>query len=95
MEVHFKALQIYSSVNLEKKFLIQEFLDSYSLVISVQRKTNIKKLFLQFVDSLKEHDLIESNYKVFSNGSSRSVEELNTANISEGFIIYKKLQVKN
>lgn len=95
VEVHFKALQIYSSINLEKKFLIQEFLDSYPSVISNSKKKNIKKLFLQFVDSLKEHNLIESNYKVFSNGSYRSVEELNTANISEGFIIYEKLQVKN
>ena len=67
-EVQFKVIQVFSSVNLEKKFFIKEFLDSYSAVLSNQRRTKIKKLFLQFVDLLKEHDLIESNLKIISDG---------------------------
>jgi hypothetical protein len=45
----FEVIQVFSSRNLEKKFFIKEFLDSYSAVLSNQRITKIKKLFLQFV----------------------------------------------
>ena len=51
----------------------------------------MKLLFLKFVNSLKENNLIESNYKIMSNGYFHSVPALTTANISEGFIIYEKL----
>lgn len=92
-EVQFKVIQVFSSINLEKKFFIKEFLDSYSAVLSNQRITKIKKLFLQFVGFLKEHDLIESNYKIISDGYYHSVQELNIHNISEGFILYEKLSI--
>jgi len=45
-EVQFKVIQVFSSITLEKKFFIKEFLDSYSAVLSNQRITKIKKLFL-------------------------------------------------
>ena len=92
-EVQFKVIQVFSSITLEKKFFIKEFLDSYSAVLSNQRITKIKKLFLQFVAFLKEHDLIESNYKIISDGYYHSVQELNIHNISQGFILYEKLSI--
>jgi hypothetical protein len=60
---------------------------------SKQRIPKIKKLFLKFVGFLKEHDLIESNYKIISDGYYHSVQELNIHNISEGFILYQKLSI--
>jgi hypothetical protein len=42
---------------------------------------------------LKEYDLIESNYKIISNGSFLDTNELNISNISEGFVIYEKISV--
>jgi hypothetical protein len=89
----FKVIQVFSSITFEKKFFIKEFLDSYSAVLSNQRITKIKKLFLQFVAFLKEHDLIESNYKIIYDGYYHCVQELNIHNISQGFILYEKLSI--
>jgi len=40
----------------------------------------------------KDQDLIEDNYKIISNGHYYFTKELNTRDISEGFVIYKKLK---
>ena len=56
LEVRFKFIQVFSSVNIEKVFFIQEFLSSYSSVISNQRKNNSKKYFIQLVQLFKEYD---------------------------------------
>ena len=90
-DVRFKVLQVFSSVNIQKEFFIQEFLDSYPSVLSNQQKTNIKKYFIQTVNILKNSDLIESKFKILLNGFLHDVKELNTNNISEGFILYEKL----
>ena len=93
LEVRFKFIQVFSSANIEKVFFIQEFLSSYSSVISNQRKNNIKKYFIQLVHLFKEHDLIEDNYKIISNGHYYFTKEFNTHDISEGFVIYEKLSI--
>jgi hypothetical protein len=77
----------------EKQFFIQEFLDNYQSVISNQRITNIKRYFIQLVKVLEDHDLIEANYKIISNGCFYQTEELNIHNISEGFVLYEKLSI--
>jgi hypothetical protein len=43
------------------------------------------------VQLFKEQDLIEDSYKIISNGHYYSTKELNTRDISEGFVIYEKL----
>jgi hypothetical protein len=60
-QVQFEILKVFSSVSIQKEVFVQEFLDSYSSVLSNQRRTKIKKLFIQLVGHLKENDLIESN----------------------------------
>ena len=80
---------------MEKEFLIEEFLTNYPIAISNQRKTNIKKYFLELVRELKDSNLIESNYKIILQGSTIPVDELTPQNISEGFIIYEKLNLMN
>ena len=93
LEVRFKFIQVFSSVNIEKVFFIQEFLSSYPSVISNQRKNNIKKYFIQLVHLFKEQDFIEDNYKIISNGHYYFTKEFNTHDISEGFVIYEKLSI--
>lgn len=93
LEVRFKFIQVFSSVNIEKVFFIQEFLSSYPSVISNQRKNNIKKYFIQLVHLFKEQDLIEDNYKIISNGNYFVTKEFNIHDISEGFVIYEKLSM--
>ena len=93
LEVRFKFIQVFTSVNIEKVFFIQEFLSSYPSVISNQRKNNIKKYFIKLVHLFKEQDLIEDNYKIISNGHYYFTKEFNTHDISEGFVIYEKLSI--
>ena len=93
LEVRFKFIQVFTSVNIEKVFFVQEFLESYPSVISSQRKNNIKKYFIELVELFKKHDLIEDSYKIISNENCYSTTRLNTHDISEGFIIYEKLSI--
>lgn len=92
-EVLFKFIQIFQSVNIEKEYFIQEFVSSYSSHISNQRIRNIKKYFIKYVQYFKELNLIENKYKILSNGYYYSSKQLNTQNISEGFVIYEKLYI--
>lgn len=80
-------MKVFHSVDITKTFLIQQFLDSYSTV-SNQKINNIKKNFIELVQILQEYDLIESSYKIISNGSFLDTNELNVYNLSEGFVIF-------
>ena len=53
----------------------------------------MKKSFIQLIKILEEYSLINSNYKIISNGRFYDTEELTTNNISEGFVGYKKLSI--
>ena len=53
----------------------------------------MKRTFLQLVKVFEEHDLIEPNYKIISDGYHQSVQELTIHNISEGFLLYEKLSI--
>jgi len=92
-QVQFEILKVFSSVSIQKEVFIKEFLDSYPSVLSNQRRTKIKKLFIQLVGRLKENDLIESNSKIISNGLLVNVDELTTSNIRQGFVLYEKLSI--
>ena len=89
-EVRFKFIQVFSSINIEKVFLVKEFIPSN---ISNQRKTTIKKYFIQVIELLQNDDLIEDNYKYMSQGKIYKTSKLDVKNISEGFIIYEKLNI--
>jgi len=91
-EVRVEVIKVFHSVDITKTFLIQQFLDSYSTV-SNQRINKIKKNLIELVQLLQEYDLIESNYKIISNGSFLDTNELNISNISEGFVIYEKIYI--
>jgi len=91
--VRFKFIQTFASVNVEKVFLIKEFLTFYPAVISNQRKHRIKEYFLELVKELEDSNMIESNYKIFIQGSIIPTNKLTSSNISEGFIIYEKLNL--
>lgn len=45
------------------------------------------------VQLLEKNNLIESKYKIISNGSLYDTHWLTVKNISEGFIIYEKLSI--
>jgi hypothetical protein len=53
----------------------------------------MKGYFIQSVKVFQQYDLVESNYKMISNGLFLDTDELTISNISEGFVIYEKLSV--
>jgi len=89
-EIRFKFIQVFSSINIEKVFWVQEFISSK---VSNQRKATIKKYFIEVIQLLQKYDLIENNYKYISQGNMYKTPKLDVKNISEGFILYEKLDI--
>jgi hypothetical protein len=71
-------IQTFSSVEIEKVFLIQEFFQEYPFIISNQQKTNIKRYFIELVQLLQEYQLIETNYRIILNGKFHTTDQLTT-----------------
>ena len=92
-EVLFKIIQVFSSVDLEKTFYIKEFLQNYPSTLTNKQITKIKKYFLQIIQIFQEHQLIDSNYKIISNGKLYDKDQLTSRTISEGFVVYEKLYI--
>lgn len=92
-EVQFKMIEIFSSIHIEKVFLVKDFLDSYPSVIRNSRITNIKCEFIKWVKLFIECNIIDNNYKIIQNGQHYSVKELTIHNISEGFVRYEKIHL--
>lgn len=57
-EVVFEAVQVLTSENLEKVFLIEEYFKNYPSILSNSEKTKIKNYFIKIIEKLKEKDLI-------------------------------------
>jgi hypothetical protein len=89
-EVQFKVIQVFSSVDLEKTFYIKEFFQNYPSTLTNQQIAKIKKYFIQLIQIFQEHKLVDSNYKIISNGKLYDKDELTSNNISEGFVVYEK-----
>lgn len=51
----------------------------------------MKKYFIQLIKKFEEDKLINSNYKIIDKGKVSDTDEINTSNISEGFLVYEKL----
>ena len=92
-EVLFKIIQVFSSVDLEKTFYIKEFLQNYPSTLTNKQITKIKKYFLQIIQIFQQHQLIDSNYKIISNGKLYDKDQLTSRTISEGFVVYEKLYI--
>lgn len=87
----FKSIKCFNSPNLEKRIYVKQFMKDYPSTLSNQNVRRMKTLFLEAIEILEDNQLIESRFKVFCNGKLKSVEKLTTQNISEGFLIYEKI----
>ena len=65
----------------------------FHLKVSNQRKTTIKKYFIEVIQLLQKYDLIENNSKYISQGNVYKTPKLDVKNISERFILYEKLVI--
>lgn len=93
--MNLKKYQVFSSVNIEKKFMIKEFFDNYGGTLSHQDQTKIKKEFIERINDLQELNIIQKKYEIFKDGSIFSTNELTTQNISEGFVIFEVLELNS
>ena len=75
---------------MKKVFWVSEFTP---FKISNQRKASIKKYFIEGIELLQNYDLIEDNYKYMFQGKIYKTLKLDVKNISEGFILYEKLNI--
>lgn len=91
--VQFEVLQIFSSQTVEKTFDVKGFIENYPSVLSNQGVRQIKQYFIDSVNLLQRNNLIQPTFKVFRNRNIEYVDQLTTQNISEGFIIYEKLNL--
>ena len=80
-----------SETGIQKIFMIKEFLKKYQGKISNQRLANLKREIIRVIEILKQFHLIESDFKIISNGHLILTDELTIHNISEGFVIYEKI----
>jgi len=91
--VQFEVIQTFSSISVEKIFYIEEFIKNYPAKLNNQRITFIKHYFIEIMELFQEQKLIESNYKILSNGKFYNQTKLTTQNISEGFVVYEKISI--
>lgn len=80
----------FSSMNIEKQFHIDQFFKSHSK-LSNQDRVKIKKYFIEYIQKLINDKLIENKIFVIRDNVTYKVDKLTTHNISEGFIIYERL----
>jgi len=84
-------MKVFSSIDIEKMFLIKEFFQNYLSTLTNQQKTTMKNYFIQLIQLLQDSDLIEFNYKIISDSKIYPTNKLNIKNIAEGFIVCEKL----
>jgi hypothetical protein len=88
-EVKLEILKIFSTDNTQKIFQTETFLKQFR--VPNKCRSNIKKIILDLISELQILDIIESNYRVLSNGLYHQVNHLTLNNISKSFIFYEKL----
>lgn len=88
-----EILKCFNSPNIEKRIDLKRFLHDFPSTLSNQTIQKMRILFLKAIQILEINQLIESRFKVFDHGTLESVEKLGIDNISEGFVIYEKVNI--
>lgn len=86
-DVKLQLIQSMSTNSLRKRFDVEDFLQEY--VISNKTRTRIKNLIIQLFHELKNCELIEPKFELFTKkGSSILVKELTPLLVSQSTYIY-------
>ena len=93
LEVRAQVFKVFSSENIQKIFLIEEFFQNYSSQLSNQQKTKMKTYFIQSIQLFQKHDLIENKFQIISDGFFIHTDQLTVSNIRQGFVVYEKFSV--
>jgi len=87
--VRVEFIKTFSSKDLEKSFHLREFFNVYK--ISNQKIKEIKQIFIDVIRIFQQHQLIEQQLLLISNRSRINISDLTTSNISDGIILYEKI----
>jgi hypothetical protein len=90
--VRFEVIQLFSSKSATKKFYLREFFQQHP--VSNQRIRNMKQIFIQLIQEFYQFELIQPKVKLMSHNYYLDIQDLNTFNISDGFILYEKIVSK-
>ena len=87
-------VQIFSSADVEKVFLVENFFNSHRSALSNGQKMLVRQELVELVNLFHRSKLIEPRYKILVEGSPLSVSRLTRHNIVNGFVIYENFVLK-
>ena len=90
--VRFEVIQLFSSKSVSKKFYLREFFQQHK--VSNQRIRNMKQIFIELIQEFYQFGLIQPKVKLMSHNYYLDIQDLNTFNISDGFVLYEKIVSK-
>ena len=90
--VRFEVIQLFSSKSATKKFYLREFFQQHR--VSNKRIRYMKQIFIESIQQLYQFGLIQPKVKLMSHNYYLDIQDLNTFNISDGFILYEKIVSK-
>jgi len=91
--VRVESIRTLSSKDVEKRFHIREFFDTYK--ISNQKIKEIKQIFIDIIHIFQQYQLIENESLLMPNRSRINIHNLTTSNISDGSILYEKFNTNS
>jgi hypothetical protein len=87
--VRFEFIRLFSTKSATKNFYLREFFQQHS--VSNKRIRDIKRIFIELTQEFYQFGLINSKVKLMLHNNYIDIEDLNTFNISDGFILYEKI----
>ena len=90
--VRFEVTQSFSSKSVTEKFYLREFFQQHK--VSNQRIRNMKQIFIELIQEFYQFGLIQPKVKLMSDNHYLDIQDLNTFNISDTFVLYEKIVSK-
>ena len=91
--VRVEFIKTFSSKGIEKSFHFREFFHTYK--ISNQKIKEIKQIFIDLIRIFQQQQLIEQQLLLLPNRSRINISQLTTSNISDGIILYEKIDTNS
>jgi hypothetical protein len=83
--------QQFATKDIQKVFNLSEFFQNYPAQLNSKQKQVIKNELLKAVEYYSKVQLIDQKFQIIEGQEFKSVEELTLQNISQGFVIYEKI----
>ena len=90
--VRFEFIRVFSIKSANKHFYLREFFQQHK--VSNQRIRNMKQIFIELIQEFYQFGLIQPKVKLMSHNYYLDIQDLNTFNISDGFVLYEKIVSK-